>query len=755
MKISFLIHTVYGIGGTIRTTLNLAEELADRHEIEIVSVLRHRDEPLFAVDPRITLVSLVDTRPSSPTNEIEDPRQLRPAEWIPRRESRYREYSALTDERVRDHYADSDADVIIATRPALIAYIAQFAPEHAVLVGQEHMTHNHHKPELRAEMLPHFTRLDALVTVSEGDAASYREHMPLPDTRVLAIPNSVPEPVVEPSDTSGTTVMAAGRLSGEKQYDVLIEAFAQVVAVRPEWTLRICGWGAQKDRLRLRVDQLGLHNNVHLMGPRSPIEPEWVKGAIAVSTSRHESFGMTLVEAMRCGLPVVSTDCDHGPREIIADGVDGLLVPVGDARAVAGALLRLIDDEGLRRRMGAAAVRNGRRFDPGPIAKLHEELFTELGAAKGQVGGGRGAVAPRPAGGGVPDGAGLSGARADVVVTDDGGVVVSLLPGTGPSGGTAPSGGVGPSGGARPSGGVGPSGGARLVCVHPHPDIANRYFTVDGEGRARIPGGADLPEGVWTCHLTASVRDTGSDPAAPGSAGYTSAAPAADPIQVEAPTPVAGPIPVGDLGPLAVRAIDQRGAMRAAARVTAGEPVRQLVPYPKQGALTLRSWVRPVHAEVGAVRLTGRQLTLEGRLLGTGVSDGAPVLLLRRRGAAPAELEFPGTPVGRDGFRVTLPCAAPVAERAGAHDVWDLWLRYAPGTPPARLARVLDDVVEKGSVFPYPVVEPLGTGGRRPLALLRSAVRGLGGRSQPEPTLTVFYSATNDLVLKVVDKPTG
>ncbi|WP_236240667.1 glycosyltransferase family 4 protein [Streptomyces sp. CC228A] len=382
MKISFLIHTIYGIGGTIRTTLNLAEELAARHDVEIVSVFRHRDIPLFSIDPRITVVPLVDTRPTSPTCEKQHPDQLTPAAFFPRTEARHQEYSKLTDERVRAHYATSDADVVIGTRPGLVAYAAQFAPRGAVLIGQEHMTHHHHKPELREEIRPHLEALDAFVTVSEGDAEVWREQMRLPATRVLCIPNSVPAPMVAPSDQSGTTVVAAGRLSKEKQYDVLITAFAKVAEARPEWTLRICGWGPEKARLRARIDRLGLNNHVFLMGPRSPIEPEWAKGAIAASTSRHESFGMTLVESMRCGVPMVSTDCDYGPREIIKDGEDGLLVPVGDADAVAGALLALIDDEDLRRSMGQAALRNARRFDPAAIAAQYTDLFAELGAGR-------------------------------------------------------------------------------------------------------------------------------------------------------------------------------------------------------------------------------------------------------------------------------------------------------------------------------------------------------------------------------------
>lgn len=698
MKVSFLIHTIYGIGGTIRTTLNLAEELAGRHEVEIVSVFRHRDDPLFAIDPRITVVPLIDTRPSSPTNEKKHPLALQRAEHFPAREARFKEYSKLTDERVRDHYAGSDADVIIGTRPGLVAYIAQFAPERAVLIGQEHMTHNHHKPELRAEMRDHLTALDAFVTVSEGDAAVWRERMPLPDTRVLAIPNSVPEPVVAPSDLSGTTVVAAGRLASEKQYEVLIEAFGKVVAVRPEWTLRICGWGNQKDRLRRRIDQLGLYNNVQLMGPRSPIEPEWVKGAIAVSTSRHESFGMTLVEAMRCGLPVVSTDCDYGPREIIADGVDGLLVPVGDSEAVAAALLRLIDDEELRRRMGAAARSHASRFDPGPVAKQYEELFASLGAgsrvpARCAAGAERPAVARSgaaehpaadPAGAAAP-----GGPVADCVAEESGALTVTLL-------------------GER-------TDVTQLVCVHPDPAVPDRVFPFDARGCATVPPDEDFAEGIWTCHTGTSE---------PGEEHKV----------------------------LTTRAVDQRGAMRADARVRPGAPVRALVPYVRQGALSLRSWVRPVHAESGEVKVSGRDITISGRLLGDARLTGDPVLLLRRRGKDEGELEFPGTREGADGFRCTVPVSAPAGIQAAAHDVWDLWLRYAPDAAPARIGRILDDVVEKGGVYPYPPVDLLK---KRPLARARAVLRRLLSKPQEKVTVKIFFSAGNELVINVVDKATG
>ncbi|MEV6654318.1 glycosyltransferase family 4 protein [Streptomyces sp. NPDC051219] len=675
MKISFLIHTVYGIGGTIRTTLNLAEELANRHEVEIVSVFRHRDVPMFTIDPRIKVVPLVDTRPLSPSNEKEHPFLVQPSECVPKSEARYQEYGRLTDERVREHYAASDADVVIGTRPALVAYVAQFAPSSAVLIGQEHMTHHHHKPPLRAEMYDHFAALDALVTVSEGDAAVYREKMPLPVTRVLAIPNSVPEPPVVPADGSGRTVVAAGRLASEKQYEVLISAFAKVVAQRPDWDLRIYGWGPHKEALRRHIDKLRLYNSVFLMGPHSPIEPEWAKGAIAASTSKGESFGMTLVEAMRCGLPVISTDCDYGPREILKDGEDGLLVPVGDVGAVASALLKLIDDEPLRRRMSKAAVRNARRFDPGHVTKQYEELFGEL----------RRAAALRAAAENFEP-------VADCVVAEDGGVTVALVAGQ-------------PAAAER--------SGLQLLCSRTDVRTDERRFAFDDHGIATIPADEDIAEGVWQCF-------------------------------VELPRS-------GRRVRITARAVDQRGAMRAGERVRAGAPVRNLVPYAVKphGLLALRSWVRPVHAEAGDIQVVGKEVTVSGRLIGDTMS-GSPVLLLRRTGGASAELTYPAVRQGEDGFRASFPCGEAAARQIAVSEVWDLWLRYAPGAEPVKIGRLLDDVVEKTAAYTYPVPVLRKT---RPWGLVRIVARKLRGRPQQRVKARIHYRAGNDLGLHVADLP--
>ncbi|MCQ8188050.1 glycosyltransferase family 4 protein [Streptomyces rugosispiralis] len=383
MKITFLIHNVYAIGGTIRTTLNLAAALADRHEVTIVSMLRHRTRPRFAVDPRVTVVPLVDLRA-----DAADPLLHRPAEVFPAAEKRYEQYSRLTDQRAREYLRNCEADVIIGTRPGINVYLARFAPTRALRIAQEHLTHDMHTKKLRAQLARNYRDLDALVTTTDADAAVYRARMRLPGVRILAVPNGVPDPGLPPTDGTAPTdgsapvIAAAGRLVRAKRFDLLIEAFTEVAAKHSDWSLRVYGAGADKDRLQRLIEERGLSGRAALMGAVSPIEAEFAKASIVASASDAESFGMTLVEAMRCGIPVVATDCPLGPAEIIDDGVDGRLVPMGDRQALAAALSDLIADEPGRRRMGEAARAAARRFDPAHVAHAYEELFDDLAATR-------------------------------------------------------------------------------------------------------------------------------------------------------------------------------------------------------------------------------------------------------------------------------------------------------------------------------------------------------------------------------------
>ncbi|MFF7012911.1 glycosyltransferase family 4 protein [Streptomyces fimicarius] len=395
MHISFLLHNAYGIGGTIRTTFTLARTLAERHDVEIVSVFRHRDAPVLGAPEGVTMRHLVDLRKKSATYDGEDAEHARPAVVFPRGDSRHKQYSRLTDARIAAHLRTVEADVVVGTRPGLNVHISRQTRRGPVRVGQEHLTLDSHGYRLRREIAHRYTLLDALTTVTRADADDYRSRLKLPGLRIETIPNAVPEPAGPPAGGDLKWVVAAGRLHRVKRYDLLVRAFAQVSAARPDWRLRIYGGGDatgnEQASLRALIDELGLHSQVFLMGSVNPMEAEWPKGSIAAVTSERESFGMTIVEAMRAGLPVVATDCPHGPAEIIEDGVDGRLVPVGDPDATAAALLQLIEDDELRHRMGAAALASSARFDPARIAERHESLYTEL-LARGAQGRGHSAL---------------------------------------------------------------------------------------------------------------------------------------------------------------------------------------------------------------------------------------------------------------------------------------------------------------------------------------------------------------------------
>ncbi|GEB53006.1 MULTISPECIES: glycosyltransferase family 4 protein [Streptomyces] len=383
MHISFLLHNGYAIGGTVRTTYNLARCLAEQHDVEVVSVFRTRERPVFDPGPGVRLRHLVDTRGMRAPTDIA-PEHALPAQVFPRADGKYPMYSELTDRLIGEHLATTDADVVIGTRPGLNIHLARQTRRGPARLGQEHLTLATHSRRLKLVLRAAYPKLDALTTVTEADARDYRRLFRLPGVHVESVPNSVPEPDVSPSDGTSKWVVAAGRLAPAKRYDLLIRAFSQVVAERPDWRLRIYGGGREHDKLRALIDERKLYNHVFLMGPTHPIEPEWAKGSIGAVTSSLESFGMTIVEAMRCGLPVVATDCPHGPAEIIRSGVDGTLVPTGNENAVASALLTLINDDELRRRMGRAALADAARFDPAHVGARYESLMQELTGRTGR-----------------------------------------------------------------------------------------------------------------------------------------------------------------------------------------------------------------------------------------------------------------------------------------------------------------------------------------------------------------------------------
>ena len=384
MRITFLIRNVWGIGGTIKTTLNTAEALVELgHDVTIASFVRHKAKADFAIDPRIRVISLWDVRPPSEGGDrlslMDRWRSKRPSFLDADQINNQSESSKLLDVKVKKYLRGLDTDVLIGTQISVNLYMAEYGRRGAyAMVAQEHMYLDNYNEKQRVRLDAQYPKLDAIVTITEADATAYREAFPDCADKIACIPNSIPASSMAPSELTEPAIMTAGRMTGMKGFDILIKAFAQVAEEFPEWKLKIFGRGRDRKKLRAIVTDYKLNDRVEMPGPVTPLDAEWQKASIAAIPSRFEPFGLVIVEAMAGGLPVVCTAVKHGPLEIIDDGENGLLVPAREPKPLADALRRLMSDPELRRKLAAAGLNTAKRFEPGQVVGLHVALFEKL-----------------------------------------------------------------------------------------------------------------------------------------------------------------------------------------------------------------------------------------------------------------------------------------------------------------------------------------------------------------------------------------
>ncbi|WP_449063089.1 glycosyltransferase family 4 protein [Planomonospora algeriensis] len=382
MRIHYVLLHAYGMGGTIRTVFSQASAMAAAgHDVEIASVVRRRDTPQFPLDPRVALTTLVDQRDGVPPDSTARRvwRRLR-GRIVPRGEFAAHYFTERVEKAAIDYVSEVEDGVLVTTRPALNLISARRGPTGVVRIAQEHMNLATHPATVRAEIARHYGRLDALAVLTGTDRRDYQRL--LPGTPVVRIPNAVADlGGRRPAAHGNRLVVAAGRLTAQKGFDLLIRAFAQVAERHPDWRLRIYGSGAKKAELCGLVSDLGLGGTVKLMGRSDHLPDQLAEASMYVLSSRFEGLPMVMIEAMGHGLPVVAFDCPTGPGEVLTDGIDGLLVPPGDVGALAAGIGRLIADEELRRRLGAAARETVRDYAPDAVMPLWENLFAEfLGA---------------------------------------------------------------------------------------------------------------------------------------------------------------------------------------------------------------------------------------------------------------------------------------------------------------------------------------------------------------------------------------
>ncbi|MET8400138.1 glycosyltransferase [Streptomyces sp900116325] len=410
MRISFLLHSIDNFGGVPRATSSLASALAVHHEVEIVSVFRTADRPSFAPSSGVTVRYLADRREGSAKTKGGNPSRI-----MPREDSWADQYTQEADDLILGHLSSCSAEVVIAARPSFAAYFIAHGRHGYGRVVIDHEGSMVPSQELRERTLELYREMDGVVCLTQADLNNYQRQLGDQAPRFAAIGNIVPPPAQHAPVRGLPLIAAAGQLVPRKGFDTLINAFAQVAPHHPQWRLRIFGRGPEHARLQDLVHAHGLSDAVRLMGALPDLTAEWDKAAFAVSAARRESFGLTLVEAMHHGLPVLAADAPFGPGEIVVPGRNGILVPVGDEEAMAQAMRYLIEQPAEREKLSQGAYATAPLYSAERIAFRYDAFLRDVVASvpKDTV------AAPAPV---VP-----SGVPAEVLVRGDGAIEVRAV----------------------------------------------------------------------------------------------------------------------------------------------------------------------------------------------------------------------------------------------------------------------------------------------------------------------------------------
>lgn len=364
MKICFIIHNVTARAGSERAQANLVNALAARGEsISIWSMYGQGKPPGFPLAGSIK----VNYGVKKPLAFFLDYLwlafafaghviRLRP-EWI----------------------------VCTGANRLIVALLAAFVPGVKVVIWEHFPVANSAtRPRGRLARMIASAVASQIVTLTKSDRDLYAT-LYAPVGGVTCIPNIV----LSPRETCAVRrkeVLAMGRLSREKGFDLLLDAWSVALHRLPDWSLRIVGDGQMRNELVRQAKALGIDGSV-TFAPFSEDPFSLYSGCgIFVLSSRFEGLPFVLIEAMTCGTACISFDCPNGPREVIRSGVNGILVPAERVEDLANAIVKLGENPTLRERLGEAARGVSQSFsEPRVTASWHQVLYGQIQSAKRPV----------------------------------------------------------------------------------------------------------------------------------------------------------------------------------------------------------------------------------------------------------------------------------------------------------------------------------------------------------------------------------
>lgn len=304
---------------------------------------------------------------------------------------RFYTYKSLMKEykkRLRNTINELRPDIVITAMGRSLSLLPSMK-DGSIKIGEAHTTKQHlrslHLMEekgsifflvakyMRWKMCRNVSKLNALVLLTQRDADDWKGM-----TETYVIPNPISFYPNVASTLDSKQVIMVGRYNDAKGYDYLIPAWEIVHERHPDWILNVYGSGELHDQVVEWIRDRQLEDTIILHEPVDDIMDKYMESSICVLSSRYEGFSLVIIEAMACGVPVVSFDCPHGPRNIIKHGEDGLLVEYLNSLALADGLCQLIENEKLRKSLGSNARKNIRRFSQDFIMGQWDTMFHNL-----------------------------------------------------------------------------------------------------------------------------------------------------------------------------------------------------------------------------------------------------------------------------------------------------------------------------------------------------------------------------------------
>ncbi|WP_353191092.1 glycosyltransferase family 4 protein [Pandoraea pnomenusa] len=356
--------TLAAFAGAERATATLANALAARgHNVHVLALWGQT--PVFPLAPGVAHHALFAERVAFKHHYLAIVRQVR----------RYMRKHGI------EVMIDVDPMLALYTVPATFGLpLRRIAWEHSTFASDLGRRARRWARALAAR------RYDAVVVLTDADRHAWQTHHPHARATFVTLPNPLGIAMAEappPEVDDARCILAVGRLVPEKGFDRLIDAWARIARDAPGWYVRIVGDGSLRDALLAQAREAGVGDSVEVLPAVADIAQHYARASIYCLPSRRESFGLVLLEAKAFALPVVAYAADAGPRALLHDGVDSLVVDDGDIGALASALSRLMADAALRRRLGLAGYAHAQDFRPDAIAMRWEALWTDGDASSG------------------------------------------------------------------------------------------------------------------------------------------------------------------------------------------------------------------------------------------------------------------------------------------------------------------------------------------------------------------------------------